>query len=114
MRASELRIGNWVIDNNKSVQVVATDFSYCEVFKPIPLTEEWLLNFNFEKSTVFGNFKVKARDYYHSIKYYDGEWIYSNDYSDADCYCIASVKYVHQLQNLYHALTGEELTIKQQ
>jgi hypothetical protein len=74
-------------------------------FKPIPLTEEWLLKFGFEKSMSWtyvielkGNLK---------LVYYLGEKGWSigfKSYSD-----FSNLEYVHQLQNLYFALTGEEL-----
>lgn len=109
MEASELRIGNWVIDNNRSVQVGATDFNYCEVFAPIPITEEWLLKFGFQK----GKFDYLKNNL---------EILELNNNGIFDAYCtdlefsvfISEIKYVHSLQNLYFALTGEELTIKDQ
>lgn len=76
--------------------------------KPIPLTEEWLLKFGFEKSNVycFGNRKLIIESLMgdrHSCRYRinlnESIWI-------------SELHYVHQLQNLYFALTGEELTFK--
>jgi len=52
LRASELRIGNWVkspINGYKKISPVnLCDFAhgFC-TFKPIQLTEEWLLKFGF-------------------------------------------------------------------
>ena len=122
MDARELRIGNYLMEgkvlsiNLGSVVTYKPGDMYTtlhpEEFSPIPLSEEWLFKFGFEKADFYGNFKVKAGDYYHSVKYYDGECVYSNDYSDADCYAVASIHYVHQLQNIYYSLTSEELTIK--
>ena len=76
---------------------------------PILLTEEWLLKFGFEKQMAWtycielkGNLK---------LVYYLGEkgWSIGNkNYSD-----FSNLQYVHQLQNLYFALTNEELTIKE-
>lgn len=76
-------------------------------YKPIPLTEEWLLKFVFDKD---------IDDFYLDINtvlfvsYNDDEFVHlkSNHLET-----IASIKYVHQLQNLYFALTGEELMLKQ-
>jgi hypothetical protein len=43
----------------------------------------------------------------------EGKWYVSQN--DSIPHTIASnIMYVHQLQNLYFALTGEELTIKEQ
>lgn len=78
---------------------------------PIPLTEEWLLKFGFNNinSKEYG---IKCGSCWMSLSNPKnmGEW--------QDCYCwifdrfkFIELKYVHQLQNLYFALTGEELTI---
>jgi hypothetical protein len=81
--------------------------------QPIPLTEEWLIKLGFvDGSYLYKNYKIKAGDYWNSIKFYEGEWCYNNDDSDAGCYFLTTIKYVHQLQNLYFALTNEELTFK--
>jgi hypothetical protein len=72
-------------------------------FKPIPLTEEWLLEFGFVKGK-FGFFETKKRllveDLGNSITY-DNKLLNTK------------IKHVHQLQNFYFALTEEELTIKE-
>ena len=112
MKASELRIGNIVkqgiIELIVSSLIQVRDTIYeSEVIEPIPLTEEWLLKFGFE--SMYSNYIVKAGDYYNSIKQDCGKWIYSYDESDAGCYELKEIKYVHQLQNLYFALNDKEL-----
>jgi hypothetical protein len=110
MKASELRIGNFVKGKETNVYwtVEAIDsnsiFSHVkwrslDAFEPIPLTEEWLLKFGFEKVAENDFILGKYSLYY--LLYYDG-------------YRVSEItpKYVHQLQNLYFALTGEELIIK--
>jgi hypothetical protein len=72
---------------------------------PIPLTEEWLIKFGFEKLDLFYSHKKYG---YKVAKNMDGFYIWSNAFSFNP-----PLKYVHQLQNLYFALTGEELTIKE-
>jgi hypothetical protein len=89
-------------------------------FKPIPLTEEWLLKFGFEKD--------ESKDFmvnYH-LKVNNDIFIqYEDDfscglYADEECSQTqlavipkhTNCKYLHQFQNLYYALTGEELIIK--
>lgn len=103
MKAKELRIGNLVKRNNIVVVCDFMSISDCyqlpDEYEPIPLTEEWLVRFGWEKS---------------------GEWFYKDYYeinlngifnpSDAHYTIHNDIKYVHQLQNLYFALTGEELT----
>ncbi|WP_407430596.1 hypothetical protein [Arcticibacter sp.] len=73
---------------------------------PIPLTEEWLLKFGFKEYDQFGwehslnvgAIKLYTRSSYGHI-YMELEGIYLGD----------SIKYVHQLQNFYHGITGQEL-----
>lgn len=66
----------------------------------IPLTEEWLRKFGFEKlqETYFnGDFELDITD---------AGFLFSETYIKVSC------KYVHQLQNIYFALTGKELEVK--
>jgi hypothetical protein len=127
MEARELRIGNYVLCRGAFARVTSISedgIGYVKqsgigegkiplkLVKPITLTEEWLLKFGFEVNEFHKNYKIKVDYYHHSIKFYENEWVYSNDISDASCHTIASVNYVHQLQNIYFALTNEELTIK--
>ena len=128
MKASELRIGNYYMfaDYNgivyRQVQEIKhnqfgllSDYDKVnfEICRPIPLTEEWVLKLGFEYHSFDKNYVIKNKDgYCNSIKNNDGEWCYNNDISDANCYFIRELKYIHQLQNLYYALNEEELTIK--
>lgn len=127
MKASELRIGNFV-DFEKTTHIIdeigstivrshwngadrnAESNDYlCTIneIKPIPLTEKWLLKFGFEKH--YGNVLSLETE---TLLI---EWIDSKIY--LTCGVCAEVgkempiKSVHQLQNLYFALTGEELTL---
>lgn len=129
---TELRIGN-IIQFANTIQVVdAIDqegFLNCVVlhsdrhvkeFESVPLTEEWLLRFGFEitdQPTPYNQRffwelgpigiaqELIEKPTLELIKGAFRFW-YSDDYS-------LEVKYVHQLQNLYFALTGTELTIKE-
>jgi hypothetical protein len=54
MKASELRIGNWIKDGHDIEQITSDHMiclhsGRCE-FDQIPLTEEWLLKFGFCKT----------------------------------------------------------------
>jgi hypothetical protein len=109
MDAKELRIGNWINNGEQNIRVSATafntDISHC---KPIELTEEWLLKFGLEKISIW-TFSLNLVGNLDLI-YYSGEKGWSvglKSYSD-----FSNLKYVHQLQNLYFALTGKELKIK--
>ena len=75
-------------------------------FSGIPLTEDWLLTFGFELKN--------NNNYFNAIKY--GIWHnkQKREPYQIGFYCaISDVKldYVHELQNLYFALTGEELVV---
>jgi hypothetical protein len=118
MKPNELRIGNWVHNEitGKDMQVYPMMIPQMEHTKPkydngiisIPLTEEWLKKFGF---TFDDNFKIsylspdvnnwQMRIFTSSNGY---EWVISIMHK-------IEIKYVHQLQNLYFALTGEELKI---
>jgi hypothetical protein len=112
--ANELRIGNLYNDNG--VFKKASPSTIDEVWnaprswcKAIPLTEEWLLKFGFEKK-YWGNdgnqhpFMQKGLVIIdlldHTIETASG--------------LVIQIKYVNQLQNLYFALTGEELKQQEQ
>lgn len=69
-----------------------------------PLTEEWLFKFGFKKN----QFWFEHTNLQHPISK-QGEFFHM--YKGHNCIDI-KIEYVHQLQNLCYALTGEELTIK--
>ena len=68
-------------------------------FEAIPLTEEWLLKFGFTFSDMIYSF-----DGFEILDLKQGLEFYNHDYP-------IKIKYVHQLQNLYYALTQTELTL---
>lgn len=83
---------------------------------PIVLSEGWLLKFGFEK--INGVFKKKLRnDLFIRCSFHKNILgIVLDDIFEAvdkrETVILNPVEFVHQLQNLYYALTGEELTIK--
>ena len=107
MRVEELRIGNYYSNGFLEYVVDFNVFYDNDLHKttlhPIPLTEEWLLKFGFEKlegwdDTFFFQLNnVQITDY--NVSGYD--------------YDSFNIRHVHQLQNLYFALTGEELKLKE-
>lgn len=135
MKVNEFRIGNLISDGffiYKILEIskgIVKGFSTQngEFFYPdtlyslneenlegIPLTEEWLLKFGFNNinSKEYG---IKCGSCWMSLSNPKdmGEW--------QDCYCwifdrfkFIELKYVHQLQNLYFALTKEELEINKE
>jgi hypothetical protein len=81
----------------------------------IPLTEEWLLKFRFKEYKDFGH-KTGCFDYinYGFSYLIDTKKIRIMHKGNNISHILQhEVHYVHQLQNLYFALTGEELTIKE-
>jgi hypothetical protein len=131
MKADELRIGNLVYSTSlKQLQSPSTVIQVSEFgaglrqnkyehnegsqnLYPIPLTEEWLLKLGFEES------KIHPKDLY--FREYNNFWIgYSMrektiHLNDGEGYEGANIptkyEFLHQLMNLYFALTNEELTI---
>ena len=88
----------WLVDNPTHEECAWKK----DKIKPVLLTEEWLVKFGFEKDG--HNFKMKG--YTFNLKTGNLWWHNKNLIS------LKSITFVHQLQNLYFALTGEELTIK--
>ncbi|MCT4157019.1 hypothetical protein CMU68_10170 [Elizabethkingia anophelis] len=109
MEGKELRIGNYVNHNGFApITIDAVDIIHCqqhpEAYKPIELTEEWLLKLGFNKSKFSSNcFKITNG---YKFDFAGGEVLY------LDSIRLEHIKYIHQLQNLHFALGGEELTIK--
>lgn len=124
MKATELRIGNTVMSYGKEQKICAADFAVFQMYEakgelppyvPVELNDEKLLLYGFKKDD--SGVEMDDPDY---CEWYEkefpiiGELCQSSDKSylfDVDTDTIR-IKYVHQLQNLYFALTGEELTVK--
>ena len=116
MKANELRIGNWVF-NGRNAQVTPKQIEWFSEgvydLLPIELTEEWLLKFGF----------VWELDKSYSLTINENNglfiWVDLNTLhpiaeliDSGDRVVVNHIKYIHQLQNLYFALTGEELKLK--
>lgn len=76
---------------------------------PIPLTEEWLLKFGFSDNTISLNTPDKTLNISAVVK---GDYFLFLDDMFGGCFDLNCIQSVHQLQNLYFALTGEELKPK--
>ena len=110
MDAKELRIGNYVnkhgnlnIIDGIAIGFISTSIGgaiFQNKIEPILLTEEWLLKFGFYKSNVTARIDLYPED--------DGVYFYFN----IDPAKRVKIEYVHQLQTLFFALTGEELTFE--
>lgn len=133
MKTNELRIGNWVKVNDPIFGVntykVATirdngiitlnDNMSCLVdnIEPIELTEDVLLKIGFGKRN---DCYTLSNEYIFFVYYKDsfkqellasvkrkGKYYYNtNELKNYD------IKYLHQLQNAYYCLTGEELEVE--
>jgi hypothetical protein len=132
MKVQELRIGNYVtasVFGGKDVQEWVHVIGKVDAIQShthikvgdgvvwdidsisgIPFTEEWLPQFGFEES----GFVAGDRDYEVDI-YTLGDLVCSFASFGDKSFRYKGLElnfpeYVHQLQNLFHALTGEELT----
>lgn len=119
--ANELRLCNYVNDNwqrsNEPLQLNEMEFKVrvlqlnCKDLSPIPLNEQWIKNWGINYAT---DLHVKGRIYYSFEKDILVQF-FKNGRIDVRIsgrkFTFEKQKlYVHQLQNLYFALTGKELT----
>jgi hypothetical protein len=127
MKAEELRIGNFVYQTEhkfssnpfKSIKQfdesnwyrIGECIEFLEDFEPIPLTEEWLLKFGFSKNRHTYNWH-NVSEYFGMIEQYGVTFTYVES-GNFDTIYGREIRHVHQLQNLYFALTGKELEINQ-
>lgn len=123
MKASELRIGNLVrrVKTGEIMYILAVDISTIHqgllTVEGIPLTEEWLLRFGLKPNSDKSIFMLTERPQWDDVTIRDygknqtpSQVNYSVWYGDAPI-MDQPLQYVHQIQNLYFALTGKELTI---
>ena len=139
MEAKQLMIGNYVErkafdpwEKYFSLTTVGfADIEACfrskESFKPIPLTKEWLLklgfaNYQWCENSAFIKLECGKSLY---LRFYSDKWscrkadigkdekgFYIKNTTKNTVLEAGKLKHVHQLQNLFFALTGEELTVK--
>ena len=127
MKTTELRLGNFVkdqfgdviiVDGLDDMDVFSSDCGDIPVHavQPIPLTEQWLLDFGFEdeggsdyvltkgEHTLLITVEIDSIRVYlaHLYGTYDSEYTYLKD-----------ILCVHHLQNLYFALFQEDLILKE-
>lgn len=131
MKANELRIGSLVSQNGffgyvysiesalPRKEEMLSDKDLVTLFdngittvpideiKPIPLTKYWLKRLGFEEGFHDTDMRIQV-----SIDCSMSIWICDKTYNCLIGYdLILTIKYVHQLQNLYFALTGVELEL---
>jgi len=130
---NELRINNYVYYNNehneigiitKLVTELITDINYVGInnridvhylnkhINPIPITEEWLFKFGFKDRS--GTLKNKM-SYGIEIGKMEIAWYRQDNKTRFQTiengFILKYVNYVHELQNLYYAITKEELIL---
>lgn len=108
IQANELRIGNWIMKEGEQFQVTPYTFLIVErdpnQFSPISLTEEWLLKIVFVYTD--------GEDACDCIWTFNGFEIWEHAHGFCHSYGMGGdVNNLHQLQNLYYALTNQELNI---
>ena len=114
IKTNELRIGNFVSINDKQKAWEIMDgFDIDEMTSnssvdAISLTEEWLVKFGFEKMPTNEYwFGIIAKGKILHISLSGNVEIMGLNFNSISLGDIC--KYVHQLQNLYFSITGEEL-----
>lgn len=114
MKANELRIENWVNNNEEDYQITSATIVQLErgdsIALPIQLTEQWLKLFGLTKpyNDKYGaerTFPYKMLDGF--IKQRNGVYFFKHGTLEVE------LPYVHTLQNLYYALKNEELTLSE-
>lgn len=122
INANEIRTGNVLALYGQTVTVVGIDRTlhgdyhityndgekeyrvarYLDQFEPIPLTEKWLIGVGFVKQ-LDGN-------YMHPESHEIEVFFHNRGFEVmVDSTCKNHVKHVHSFQNLYFALTGDEV-----
>ena len=111
LKIEELKIGNYLYwANNQITQVerlvkgestgdIIINRGSNDMFTPIPLTEQWLLDFQFtgtHPKYTLGDIMIHWNDYIEL--YFYGQYI-------------RRIEFVHEIQNICYWLTGEELKI---
>lgn len=135
MKETDLRIGNWYnsVKHNRPVQCTAEDIYelvvradgasiegyISEMFEPLQLTPKLMESFGLKKS------KFPCTTHEITISHLDCCLIIEDDFSyalydneknlDLGAYVTPppKIEFAHQLQDIYRALKGEELTAKE-
>jgi hypothetical protein len=134
MKTNELRLGNLIYMKNQNpfninweglpvtaLHIMEGEWGMNpENYKPIPITAEWLERLGFKHKYLGNNsiYQLDESKFYIDIDTdFNGRPLIQLDFffGGIDSYPqdIDHIEYIHQLQNLYFSLTGQELTIKE-
>lgn len=117
INATELRICNYA--NIEGHEVIVDGRVICDLWmgrfasaEPIPITEEWLIKLGYKK-----NIDEDECPYLYAVKGKTSLFERENGYYNFHIEDVLdegiNIKYVHQLQNIYFALTGKELIVRE-
>jgi len=98
IQANELRLGNYVDYYKEIIVLPHLQSGLLKRIKPIPITEKWILKLGFEP-TGFDSYSFDGYEFSFENNSFFNKTVLVKKY----------VNSVHQLQNLYFALTGKEL-----
>jgi|SRR6476661_3041456 len=125
MKATDLRIGNYIqyIPIKNPVKVIAVDSRYNSIvhdnsialidgqYEPVPYNEKWCLKFGLKENNQSSHFQKRYNlpddrfVIYLEEEYGEHKVVFEgND--------LTFFRYVHEIQNLCFAVTGDELTEK--
>lgn len=131
---TDLRIGNLIHYNGNHEEIgkisllvpdVIDVLSYCQInyrrdkkhwlinLHPVKITEEWLIEFGFVKKDKTWDDKSISTGLFFKDRYFienskEG-FLFCQSHYSGNCWFLKNIKYIHQLQNLFFALTGSEL-----
>ena len=129
MKVNELRVENWVYNDDNTYSKIEGIRLFGDVvsneieiyskdnvegtlsiskLSPIPLTEEILLKCGFKNSKS----NIITYTYINNPAYYITEIGNCFTFISCDKIRVRSIKYLHELQNLFFAITGEELEVE--
>jgi hypothetical protein len=129
MKAKNIRIGNFLLacGDIEIVTEIYTDYFYTQNFKSswaeitgVEINEEWIQKLGFKKTTHIHKDKSVTPITYKIGKRIRLEWSSEKSLSEIntgslmfvyDENLIKTIKYIHELQNLFFAITGDELEI---
>ena len=128
MELKDLRIGNWIKSKNSLLPELPynewqiTEEYFIEMlskedlsnYSYIKITEKWLIKLGFKQNNNLGSYTVGSFKFHtQRPKAKDDKFTLVTEvyFCEKRVLIVGGMKHVHQLQNLYFALTNTELTI---